>query len=846
MSESGLNNAPIPSSSVPLTYVLLINGQVVNATAYRFQSFRHLVGLQILLTRLSKEQVYFVRYTGDSDYSRELEPVDLAQWLAQQGLTSLKPTLFGCCLLGLLSPDQLRPFAFYSEYAEFERTQVKRVERTYPLPPLPSQTAAKVGQGAEARPDLAGQDEVFESVESEVGDPDQPSQVSSVSFTQPEGINKSEEPKSGISEQAQQYAILLNGRLVGATPFLFETRRDVERLVRRLGNLTGARASAVQRGWCIQNPPIFSSVQVDAWLDKNMVYLVKPGHIVQDNCPDVSLRELVWPPDAWATDQSKVSRQDFDSYIFTGHGVAGCEPDLFYREEYPFSRSSLRAFHDMEYEREYEQMQGTPFESMQYIDILDEDLNEDSDSSESELAIEDEVTIVVDDYIDSPEPLNLEVLADSRHVVILQLGGSVVCDCALSFSNPAQAQALQQAVSEVLKVSVTSLPVSKGHQAKPFSLRLATDWIRKVVEKWSLDLRALEEFEEIYHKFLPTSGVRQATKRDVAPLSTQQLMYVFEVGGGVVCGQPLAFTASYQVSIFRQALSETLRTSVLSRQVMSETSSIPFDIQTVAQWLDTQGWLAHYRPAERVDLIATYANWGESKTLPPNLLLEAQSAQRTFVQPKFNETSAAIRTLLHERQIKQLVHFTRLDNLPGIVRQGILSRRDLAQTAFHWNDALRLDQREHATCLSISHPNYRMFYRYRQEHPQVKWAVLVLEPSLLWELDCGFVEINAASAGIPQRDEATLKGAAALEGMFGNVPIRTQLRLPEHFPTDPQAEVLVFEAISTRFIREIHVNFVPNVHQVEDGQGRSIAVLQRPKLFEARQDYVHWQNPVRF
>ena len=38
-----------------------------------------------------------------------------------------------------------------------------------------------------------------------------------------------------MTNQPLQYAVLLNGRLVANTPFVFEYRSDVERLVRAFG-----------------------------------------------------------------------------------------------------------------------------------------------------------------------------------------------------------------------------------------------------------------------------------------------------------------------------------------------------------------------------------------------------------------------------------------------------------------------------------------------------------------------------------------------------------------------------------------------------------------------------------
>ena len=65
-------------------------------------------------------------------------------------------------------------------------------------------------------------------------------------------------------------------------------------------------------------------------------------------------------------------------------------------------------------------------------------------------------------------------------------------------------------------------------------------------------------------------------------------------------------------------------------------------------------------------------------------------------------------------------------------------------TPFRANDCLRLDGHKDAVSLSIAHPNDRMFAKYRWQDLQQKWAVLVLDPSILWLLPTAFNRHNAA------------------------------------------------------------------------------------------------------
>ncbi|WP_339098227.1 DarT ssDNA thymidine ADP-ribosyltransferase family protein (plasmid) [Deinococcus sp. VB343] len=233
-------------------------------------------------------------------------------------------------------------------------------------------------------------------------------------------------------------------------------------------------------------------------------------------------------------------------------------------------------------------------------------------------------------------------------------------------------------------------------------------------------------------------------------------------------------------------------------------------------------------------------NQAQTPSSPARTILPAQT---TNEQVRRTE----IRRQAESRGIQFLVHFTRLENLVGIMANGICSRQVMRGRNYIHNDDVRLDGRLHANCLSISHPNYKMFWNYRSLSGGADWVVLRIHPRVLWELDCGFTEVNAAKRthNIHLRAEQSLKTVQAFVGMFDcpDPDLRHALDLQDYETTDPQAEVLVFETIPPEYIAAVCVNKredFSDVRGLRAAQERQIPVVFCDALFRPRHDYRHW------
>lgn len=199
--------------------------------------------------------------------------------------------------------------------------------------------------------------------------------------------------------------------------------------------------------------------------------------------------------------------------------------------------------------------------------------------------------------------------------------------------------------------------------------------------------------------------------------------------------------------------------------------------------------------------------------------------------------------------IETLVHFTHSRNLMSILQHGLLGRVKLDSLTLvnppQCNDAYRLDQLPEAVCLSISFPNYKMFFKYSKNNRE-EWVVLLLNAAVLWELNCAFCRENAASNNVTGIPLEIRKQPAALKQMFANYDqiTRQNLNIPINYPTHPQAEVLVFDPIPPRYIYGVHFyNQMLTQQWLNLNPGNfSQEFYGERRYFSFRADYNFWKS----
>ena len=159
--------------------------------------------------------------------------------------------------------------------------------------------------------------------------------------------------------------------------------------------------------------------------------------------------------------------------------------------------------------------------------------------------------------------------------------------------------------------------------------------------------------------------------------------------------------------------------------------------------------------------------------------------------------------LIKQREIKWLIHFTKLSNLQQILKYGVSPRNYLESNRIRYsrNDKERLDGNLGFTSVSVSFPNWKLFYTNRMNNND-KYVVLLIDPNMLIEKsqdDLIFHSYNAASKKPP----------CGFTGMFANSVegkdemITRKDNTERNWTTSSQAEIQVRDRISPKHIKKV-------------------------------------------
>ena len=172
-----------------------------------------------------------------------------------------------------------------------------------------------------------------------------------------------------------------------------------------------------------------------------------------------------------------------------------------------------------------------------------------------------------------------------------------------------------------------------------------------------------------------------------------------------------------------------------------------------------------------------------------------------------------IQEIINKRNIRELIHFTRVKNLKSILSNGILTRKELDEKKIEYafNDEKRLDGWVNASCISVTKINPFLIPKFNERYSlkNSDWFQIKIKPSILTENECIFCDTNAASTTFnPFRNDMEklnlLKSWIAFDAMFKNKVYQTQRPISRIYQkpnetTCAQAEICIIGKIPTNF-----------------------------------------------
>ena len=226
--------------------------------------------------------------------------------------------------------------------------------------------------------------------------------------------------------------------------------------------------------------------------------------------------------------------------------------------------------------------------------------------------------------------------------------------------------------------------------------------------------------------------------------------------------------------------------------------------------------------------------------------LEQERLELEELEQERLENLSKIKEDATNRGIENLIHFTTLNYLDQLLKEGIFCRDKLLKDKFKSRTFILTDEDDIADnaewiSTSISFPNYKMFFSKRinqQNLLRLKdvtgWVVLALDSKILWELDCRFTHVNAAK--YRYFTAPSFSKYERFEKMFEDTYLRSPT-LPDNFTTDVQAEVLIKDFIHTKYIKEVIFEDRETANNFQNSTNTNYKITVDRSYFDKREDY---------
>lgn len=327
----------------------------------------------------------------------------------------------------------------------------------------------------------------------------------------------------------------------------------------------------------------------------------------------------------------------------------------------------------------------------------------------------------------------------------------------------------------------------------------------------------------------------------------QKLYYFDEDTGEIVCGSV-----------------EQKNESFFTFAYLNKIDILPYDIIGDRLFLHRLG-LKKVQEQFWQEKQAAIAEERRQAAIEAEIEAKKREAERIFKEKQAAEEKEKeiIYKYLEQREVNFLVHFTPISNLPSILKYGILPRSELNARRIHADtpDKDRLDNRLDYSSFSIAFPNYKVFFNKRCT-TQYQYAVLIIDPQIILDLPLSAISYlpgNAASNKINNAENYI--GIDAVKALYSptvqigeTIYTREQMGIPDHYPTNPQAEVFIRSAIKPQYIRSIKGETSAQVAEIKElllHEAAQSPLLLKNKInynkdfFMPRVDHRFWKEEAK-
>lgn len=172
--------------------------------------------------------------------------------------------------------------------------------------------------------------------------------------------------------------------------------------------------------------------------------------------------------------------------------------------------------------------------------------------------------------------------------------------------------------------------------------------------------------------------------------------------------------------------------------------------------------------------------------------------------------NSKLQNLLISRGIESLFHFTHIYNLPQIMKNGLLTKKNIIESdvTFKETDPDRHDGVIDSISLSLSKPNSWMFNR-KQEKFDYELIILELPSNILENYPFIAFPSNAARNDLKKmrsNSPSDFAGVTGIDNLFLNRSLRVTQQIPDNEPTDIQSEILIQSNLPSELISRIHID----------------------------------------